>query len=49
MFDLGWVELFRQDTPIERNATVAVLVHHFGFWSLNSCRVVYVFKEDRSY
>jgi uncharacterized protein (UPF0548 family) len=49
MFDLGWVELFRQGTPIERNATVAVLVHHFGFWSLNACRIVYVFKEERSY
>jgi uncharacterized protein (UPF0548 family) len=49
MFNLGWVELFRKDTPIEVNATVAILIHHFGFWSLNSCRVVYVFKEERSY
>ena len=45
MFDLGWVELCWPDTPIEAGATVAVLVNHFGFWSLNSCRIVYVLKS----
>ena len=49
MFNPEWVEWFRQDIHIEANATVAVLVHHFGFWSLNACRVVYVFKDERSY
>src|SRR4026208_1433047 len=48
MFNLGWIELFRPDAELEAGATVAVLVHHFGFWSLNACRVVYVFKEERS-
>src|SRR5262245_27143038 len=41
MFDLGWVHLFEPSTPIQVGATVAVLIHHFGFWSLNACRVVY--------
>ena len=49
MLNLGWVELFPQDTLIETNATVAVLAHHFGFWSLNACRIVYVFEEERNY
>ena len=49
MFKLGWVELFDSDTPIKVDATVAVLVHHFGFWSLNGCRVVYVLNDDRKY
>ena len=49
MFNLGWVELSPGDTPIEANATVAVLIRHFGFWSLNACRVVYVFNEERKY
>lgn len=49
MFKLGWVELFQADTAIEANQIVAVLVHHFGFWSLNACRVIYVFNEDRRY
>jgi uncharacterized protein (UPF0548 family) len=49
MFDLGWVRVFRTDTPIEVGATVAVLVRHFGFWSLNTARIVYVIKEDRRF
>jgi uncharacterized protein (UPF0548 family) len=49
MFRLGWVQLFEPDTRIEAGATVAVLVHHFGFWSLNACRVVYVREDARKY
>jgi uncharacterized protein (UPF0548 family) len=49
MFKLGWVELFRPDTPIEIRATVAVLVHHFGFYSLNACRIVYVIRDERRF
>lgn len=49
MFDLGWVELCWPDTPIEVGATVAVLVRHYGFWSLNACRIVYVVEETERY
>jgi uncharacterized protein (UPF0548 family) len=49
MFKLGWIEVFPAATPIEVGATVAVLVQHFGFWSLNACRIVYVFDEERRY
>jgi uncharacterized protein (UPF0548 family) len=49
MFRLGWVELFQSDSPIEANVTVAVLIRHFGFWSLNACRIVYVIKEERRF
>jgi uncharacterized protein (UPF0548 family) len=49
MFALGWVELLPKSTTIEPGATVAVLIHHFGFWSLNASRVVYVFNEKRSF
>jgi len=45
MFDLGWVQLFSQRTPIETGATVAVIVNHLGFWSMNACRIVYVLEE----
>src|SRR5688572_3198665 len=45
MFDLGWVQLFWQDTPIETGSTVAVVVAHLGFWSLNACRIVYTVDE----
>lgn len=49
MFDLGWVRLFQPDTAIEVGATVAVLIHHFGFWSLNASRIVYVISDDRRF
>jgi uncharacterized protein (UPF0548 family) len=46
MFDLGWVKLFDANTPIETGATVCVRIQHFGFWSLNACRIVYVVDEN---
>jgi len=49
MFDLGWVRLVQPNTAIEVGATVTVLIHHFGFWSLNSCRIVYVINDDRRF
>ena len=39
-FELGWVELFPPDAAIEIGTTVAVLIQHLGFWSLNGGRVV---------
>lgn len=46
MFDLGWVQLFHNNTPLSDNAVVAIVVRHLGFWSMNACRVVYVIAED---
>jgi uncharacterized protein (UPF0548 family) len=40
-FDVGWVETFPRAAPVAAGSVVAVLIHHFGFWSLNGCRVVY--------
>ena len=45
-FDLGWVRMVPSETPIEVGAVVAILTQHFGFWSLNACRVVYLIDED---
>ena len=49
MFELGWVQLFHEQTPIETGAVVAVLVKHLSFWSLNACRIVYVIDEPERY
>jgi len=49
MFDLGWMEIFPKHVKIEAGSTVAVLIHHFGFWSLNACRIVYLIDEERRY
>lgn len=45
MFDIGWLELCWPDASIEVGTTVAVLASHFGFYSLNACRVVYGVDE----
>ncbi|HEX8283480.1 MAG TPA: DUF1990 domain-containing protein [Pyrinomonadaceae bacterium] len=46
MFDLGWCRLYPRGAPVEVGTTVAVLVRHFGFWSLNACRIVYLLEEQ---
>ncbi len=45
-FDLGWVRIVLAGTPIKVGAVVAILTQHFGFWSLNACRVVYLINEE---
>jgi len=45
MYDMPWTTLCWPDRPIEPGLVVGVLVWHFGFWSLNPCRVVYVIDE----
>lgn len=45
MFDLGWCRIYPARAPVEVGTTVAVCIRHFGFWSLNACRIVYVFEE----
>jgi uncharacterized protein (UPF0548 family) len=38
MFDMSWVELCWPDARLEPGASVAVLIAHLGFWSLNACK-----------
>jgi uncharacterized protein (UPF0548 family) len=45
MFELGWVRIYPLDAPIEVGTTVAVIGRHYGFWSLNACRIVYLVDE----
>ena len=49
MFDVGWIELCGQRAPIDAGSTVAVVVRHFGFWSVNISRIVYAIDEPRCY
>jgi len=46
MFRMPWVNLHRPSAPIQAGTDVAVLIHHFGFYSLNACRIVYVVDEE---
>ena len=46
MFNMPWVELHPSDAPIETGTTVAIVVRHFGFWSMNAARIVYLIDEN---
>lgn len=43
--NLGWVEAWPSDTPIQKGEVVAVMGRAIGVWWLNACRVVYVVDE----
>ncbi len=46
MSSLGWMSIQPAGTPVTPGETVAAVVHHYGFWSLNPCRVVYLLDEE---
>jgi uncharacterized protein (UPF0548 family) len=46
MFEYPRITLCWPETPIEPGRCVAVLVSHWGFWSLNAARIVYVIEEQ---
>jgi uncharacterized protein (UPF0548 family) len=48
MYELGWTKLCWPDAPITEGTVVGVLGLHFGLWSLNACRIVYVIEEEAS-
>jgi len=46
MSSLGWTSIQPASTPVMPGATVAAVIRHYGFWSLNACRVVYLLDEE---
>jgi uncharacterized protein (UPF0548 family) len=44
-FALDWARLLPPDAPIEIGTTVVVCARHYGFWSLNPARIVYLIEE----
>lgn len=46
MFSVPWVNLHWTSAPIQVGTDVAVSVRHFGFYSLNACRIIYVVDEE---
>ena len=46
MTTLGWSAVHPAGAPIVPGETVAVVVRHYGFWSLNACRLVYVLDDE---
>ena len=43
---LGWLDVFPPAASIETGTTLALLIRHFGVWSLNASRVVYSVEEE---
>ena len=48
MSSLGWTSVHPAGAPLAAGSDVAVLVRHFGFWSINACRVVYVIEPEHA-
>jgi uncharacterized protein (UPF0548 family) len=46
MFNMDWLDLCWPDVQIVEGANVAVLIRHFGFWSLNAARIIYKISEN---
>jgi uncharacterized protein (UPF0548 family) len=45
MFRMEWVQLCWPNSLVAAGTDVAILIRHFGFWSLNASRIVYVINE----
>jgi uncharacterized protein (UPF0548 family) len=45
-FDLGWMEAWSPETPIQTGEIVAIVARAIGLWSLNACKIVYVLDES---
>ncbi len=46
MATLGWAAIYPPTAPAAPGAVVAMVVRHYGFWSVHPCRVVYRFDDD---
>ena len=46
MSSLGWSNVHHANATLAPGVTVAAVVRHYGFWSLNACRIVYLLDED---
>jgi len=49
MFNIGWIELYDNRAPIVKGRNVALLIEHFGFYSLNAAKIVYTIDEPNCY
>ena len=45
-FDLGWLEAWPPETPIQPGAVVVIVARAVGRWWLNACKIVYVVDES---
>jgi uncharacterized protein (UPF0548 family) len=48
MYETGWTRLLWPDAPIAEGTVVGVVGRHLGLWSLNACRIAYVFDDEEA-
>jgi uncharacterized protein (UPF0548 family) len=48
MFKMDWLELCWPTAPIGVGTTVALVISHLRFYSLNASRIVYLIEEDKT-
>ncbi len=46
MASLGWAEIHPRAAPPAPGVVVAMVVRHYGFWSVHPCRVVYRVDDE---
>jgi uncharacterized protein (UPF0548 family) len=46
MGELGWVQLCWPNAAIHSGSNLAILVRHYGFYSLNGARIVYTIDDS---
>ena len=44
-FELGWARIYPRDAMLTPGSNVLVVAQHFGLWSVNACRVVYLLGD----
>ena len=44
--DLGWLEPWSPETPIQAGEVVVLVARAIGLWWLNACKIVYVVDES---
>lgn len=49
MFDISWIRLVPARPEVKEGETVAIVVKHLGFYSVNISRVVYRIREHDRY
>jgi uncharacterized protein (UPF0548 family) len=45
-FDMGWLEAWPPETPIQTGEVVAIMARALGLWWLNACKIVYVVDDS---
>jgi uncharacterized protein (UPF0548 family) len=46
MYETGWTRLCWPDAPVAEGTVVGVVGRHLGLWSLNACRIAYVYSDE---